>query len=126
VQHVAFLSLRFVFEKADETRTILGEFAKSEDLDQLAEVEIDETIIQQKLNEVASIVIGKRRVAVQEIEKLAKIEQQERKTTSSVDKVLDFDAIVKKANSKPRKKVNTVKGEPGDMTPSIDGESREI
>lgn len=117
---------KHVFEKADETRTILGEFAKSEDLDQLAEVEIDETIIQQKLNEVASIVIGKRRVAVQEIEKLAKIEEQERKTTSSVDKVLDFDAIVKKANSKPRKKINTVKGEPGDMTPSIDGESREI
>ena len=70
----------------------------------MAEVDVDERMIQEKLNSIAAVVVGKRRVAVQEVERRAAIEKKERKTTMSVDKALDFDSIVKKSNTKPRKK----------------------
>ena len=90
--------------EAENARSILGEFAGLGALDQMAEVEIDESLIQGRLNKIAAIVIGKRQIAVQEVERLAAIEKKERKTTSSVDRVLDFDPIVKKSNARPRKK----------------------
>lgn len=93
-----------ILREADEARVVLGDFARVEDLDQMAVVDVDEKYFQEKLNAIASVIIDKRRVAVQEVERLASIEKKERKATRSVDKTLDFDMIVKKSNAKPRKK----------------------
>ena len=93
-----------ILHEADAARTILGDFARVEDLDQMAEVDVDEALIQARLNGIAAVVIGKRRVAVQEVEKLAAIEKKERKSSMKVDSTLDFDSIIKKSNAKPRKK----------------------
>jgi len=107
-----------ILEEADAARAILGDFAKVEDLDQMAEVDIDEASMQARLNGIAAVVVGKRRVAVQEVERLAAIDKKERKTSSKVDAALDFDSIVKKSNAKPRKKP-TQKPGAGEMVASI-------
>lgn len=101
-----------IFAEANSARTILGEFAGLENLDQMAEVDVDEKKMQDRLNSIAAVVVGKRRVAVQEVEKLAAIEKKERKAAMSVEKALDFDKIVKQSNVKPRKK-KEVESEPG-------------
>lgn len=101
-----------IYKTSDTARTKLGYAASLEDLDQMAEIDIDEQTLQNRLNEIAAIVIGKRQVAVQEVEKLAAIEKKERKSAQSVDQALDFNKIIKKSAVKPRKKVTT-EVEPG-------------
>jgi hypothetical protein len=109
-----------IIRDADKARSILGDFASVEDLDQMAEVDIDEKLIQEKLNSIAAVVVGKRRVAVQEVERLAAIEKKERNTTRKVESALDFDSIVKKSNVKPRKKP-APKGDPGIAAGPMEG-----
>lgn len=101
-----------IYKTSDTARTKLGYAARIEDLDQMAEIDIDEQTLQNSLNEIAAIVIGKRQVAVQEVEKLAAIEKKERKSAQSVDQTLDFNKIIKKSTVKPRKKATT-EVEPG-------------
>ena len=79
-------------KQAEALRT--GEVAK-------ANAERDVLLAQKEREEAR---LKKEELAVQEVERLAAIEKKERKTTSSVDRVLDFDSIVKKSNARPRKK----------------------
>lgn len=99
-----------IIREANQARMVLGHYADFENLDKMTEVDVDETAIQEKLNKVASVLIGKRRVAVQEVEKLAAIEKKERKSTMKVETALNFDSIVKKSNAKPRKKKTSETG----------------
>lgn len=93
-----------IVEAADLARDELEFVAKAEDLEKIAEVDIDETVFQERLNTIAKTLVDKRTVAVQESEKKEALEKKEHKTASSVTKILDFDSIVKKSNAKPRKK----------------------
>lgn len=93
-----------ILSKSQDAKSIIGSYASLEDLDKMTEVDIDDKLIQDRLNQIAAVVIGKRKTAVVEVERLAAIEKKERKTYQSADKTLDFDSIVKKASTKPRKK----------------------
>ncbi len=78
--------------------------AKESNESAISEIEINETQLQEMLNSIADIVVSKRRIAVQEVEKLSQIDKQERKVSYKASKVLDMDNIIKKSAAKPRKK----------------------
>ena len=93
-----------IFAEVDSAVDTLGGFARYEDLDRMAEVDVDETAMQERLNKVAAVIVAKRKVAVQEVERREALARKEEKARYSVERVLDFDSIVKKSKVKPRKK----------------------
>ena len=95
---------RLVSSQVESARDEVGKAASEADLTKIGEIDIDLNSLQEKLDEISSIVIDKRRLAVSEQEKLAAIDKKESMATRKTDKALDVDSIIRKSSAKPRKK----------------------
>lgn len=95
---------RLVSSQVESAKDEVGKAASEADLTKIGEIDIDLNSLQEKLDEISSIVIDKRRLAVSEQEKLAAIDKKESMATRKTDKALDLDSIIRKSSAKPRKK----------------------
>ena len=94
----------FIVKQAQDARADLNSAASKEDLSAIEEVDIDMEALQQKIDGVVSVIIGKRKVAVREQEKLSEIDKKETKAENKAFKALSLDEIIKKSAKKPKKK----------------------
>ena len=110
-------------EQSDAARENVRLAAIGSDLTAIDEIEIDMSELQERLDSIASVVIEKRRLAVREQEKIDQLYDQEIKAESKVMRGLDPSLIIKKADTKPRKKKGNPASTSGD--PTLSDESQQ-
>ena len=94
----------YIAKQAQGARDGVNTAAGREDLKAINEVDIDMDALQQRLDDVVSVIISKRKIAVREQERLSEIDKKEIKAEDKAFKALSFDDIVKKSAAKPKKK----------------------
>lgn len=94
----------YIEQQAKGARRNVNSAAGREDLKAINEVDIDMDALQQRLDKVVSVIIGKRKIAVREQERLSEIDKKEIRAENEAFKALSFDDIVKKSAAKPKKK----------------------
>ena len=94
----------FIVQQAQGARDNVNSAANREDLKAIKEVDIDMDTLQQMINQVVSVIVEKRKIAVSEQEKLSEIDKQEIKAENKAEKALSFEEIIKLSTKKTKKK----------------------
>ena len=94
----------FIVQQAQDARSSINSAANREDLKAIEEVDIDLEALQQMINQVVSVIIEKRKVAVREQEKLSEIDKKEIEAENKAFKALSFEEVIKQSTKKPKKK----------------------